>query len=155
MRWKKAQKRKSDRAPKRRVAGVAAAEKEEDEEERNGWDRLRHVALFYSFFGPVIALMSSYSWRGRDRSATRPDITSRATQLRVKGLTRDLRGDGIRTDRGERAIYSATASPQATVIQNIHASSLNVPSRFGCIYRVSEVSQPSARVSWYSLNFLE
>lgn len=77
--------------------------------------------LFYSFFGPVIALMSSYSRRGRDRSATRPDITSRATQLRVKGLTWDLRGDGIRTDRGERAIYSATASPRATLIQNIHA----------------------------------
>lgn len=112
----------------RSVAGVA---EEEDDEERGeeGGGRLRHAALFYSFFGPVIALMSSYSRRGRDRSATRPDITSRGTQLRVKGLTRDLRGDGIRTDRGERAIYSATASPRATVIQNIHAGLPSVPRR--------------------------
>lgn len=141
----KKQERKSDRAPKRCVAGVATEEEEKDEEERNGWGRLHHVALFYSFFGPVIALMSSYSWCGRERSATRPDITSRATQLRVKGLTCDLRGDGIRTDRGERAIYSATASPQASVIQNIHASLLNVPSRFdvctGCLKLVPKRSR--------------
>lgn len=77
-----------------------------------GGSGLRHVTLFYSFFGPVVALMSSYAQRGRDRSATRPDITSRATQLRAKGPGCDLRGDGLRTDRGERAIYSETASPR-------------------------------------------
>lgn len=76
--------------------------------------RLRHVTLFYSFFGPVVALMSSYSRRGRNRSATRPDITSRATQLRAKGLSRDLRGDSTRTDGGEREPFiSGTASPRA------------------------------------------
>jgi len=75
---------------------------------------LCHVTLFYSFFGPVVTLMSSYTRRGRDRSATRPDITSRATQLRAKGLSCDLRGDGIKTDGGERAIYSGTTSPRAS-----------------------------------------
>lgn len=80
---------------------------------KNAACRLRHVTLFYSFFGPVVALMSSYARRGRDRSATRPDITSRAMQLRAKGPSCDLRGDGIRTDGGERAIYSGTASPRA------------------------------------------
>lgn len=55
-------------------------EEEEGEEERGG-----SATLFYSFFGPVVALMSSYARRGRDRFATRPDITSRATRLRAKG----------------------------------------------------------------------
>lgn len=68
---------------------------------KNAAGRLRHVTLFYSFFGPVVALMSSYAQRGRDRSATRPDITSRATQLRAKGA--------------RVAIYEATALERTEV----------------------------------------
>lgn len=104
--------------PEEKRRGWARAEREsrddrasgEGRRKKNAAGRLCHVTLFYSFFGPVVALMSSYARRGRDRSATRPDITSRATQLRAKGPSCDLRGDGLRTDRGERAIYSETAS---------------------------------------------
>lgn len=70
---------------------------EAEDEERGGVP----ATLLYSFFGPVVALMSSYARRGRNRSATRPGITSRATQLRAKGPSCDLRGDSTRTD-GER-----------------------------------------------------
>lgn len=90
---------------------------------KNAACRLRHITLFYSFFGPVVALMSSYARRGRDRSATRPDITSRATQLRAKGLSCDLRGDGIRTDGGEREPFILGQNPLGLMmIQNVHGT---------------------------------
>jgi hypothetical protein len=57
----------------REVMLLARKRRMKDEEERCG-----PGTLFYSFFGPVVALMSSYAWRGRDRFATRPGITSRA-----------------------------------------------------------------------------